>query len=262
MKIISWNVNGVRAVERKGELENILSTPNLDFLFIQEIKSKPENLSEIEEKYSKDWIISWHSAEKPGYAGTGIFIRRTENFQNLVIKTGMDNFSDTEGRIIQADFSQENINYSLLGVYFPNGGKSPLAWQEKLVFYDLFLDYVNLLRSSGKVVIWTGDINCAHNEIDLSHPKRNMKSIGFLPEERAWISKVIKNNWCDVWREKFPTKIETYSWWSFISGARERNVGWRIDYFFIDTKMLPQVKTISYLGKQFGSDHCPVLLEI
>ena len=124
-----------------------------------------------------------------------------------------------------------------------------------------FLKYINKLRKSGRLIIWAGDVNCAHEEIDLARPKSNMKSIGFLPEERDWVSKVIKNDWIDVFRHLNPEKV-VYSWWHLLSKSRERNVGWRIDYFFIDNKIMKDVTDITYINEQMGSDHCPVKLEI
>ncbi|MDH3324657.1 MAG: exodeoxyribonuclease III, partial [Candidatus Peregrinibacteria bacterium] len=152
-------------------------------------------------------------------------------------------------------------NKIIFSVYFPNGGKSDQAWQDKLKFYEDFLKHTNELRKNGKKVIWAGDVNCAHEAIDLARPKDNEGKIGFHPEERKRITNFIKNDWIDIFREKHPEKI-VYSWWHVITRARERNVGWRIDYFFCDKNFLNKVKNIEYLTNQMGSDHCPVLLEI
>jgi exodeoxyribonuclease-3 len=261
MKIISWNVNGIRAIEKKGDLEKLLETYNPDVLLIQEIKAKEDQLSAIMKKYD-GYEQFYNSAEKPGYAGTAIWVKKEFTPGRLpgAIKfsSSMTDFSDTEGRIARVSFGE----YEILGIYFPNGGKSPEAWDGKLVFYEKFLSFVNQLRASEKTVIWAGDVNCAHEEIDLARPKDNLTSIGFLPEERAWITKVIKNKWVDVFRKKNPDKTDVYSWWHVITRARARNVGWRIDYFFVDEKEFSNVKNIEYLNDQMGSDHCPVLLEI
>ena len=260
MKIASWNVNGIRAVERKNELEIFLANHNPDILFIQEIKAQKEKLSQTL-THHPEYIQFYHSAQKPGYAGTGVWIKKssltTSQETPLYFWTGMPDFNDNEGRISRIDYHE----YTLLGIYFPNGGKSTEAWEEKLIFYEKFLTYINELRKEGKKVIWCGDINAAHEAIDLARPKENEKSIGFLPEERAWINKVIKNEWIDIFRFKHPNQ-KTYSWWHIITQARKRNVGWRIDYFFIDKKLLPQVENIEYLNHQMGSDHCPLLLKI
>lgn len=267
MKIISWNVNGLRAVERKGELDNLLDAYDPDILLLQEIKAKPEQLSEKLVNHS-DYLQFYHPAERPGYAGTAIWIKKSceeivSNKENPVeFWSGMPDFEDSEGRISRVDFQKGKEAFSVLGIYFPNGGKSPEAWDEKLVFYEKFLDYANQLRSEGRIVIWGGDVNCAHEEIDLARPKDNMKSIGFLPEERAWVSKCIEQGWTDVWRKTNPEVMEVYSWWHVITRSRLRNVGWRIDYFFCDEKFFSKVKNIKYLNDQMGSDHCPVMVEI
>lgn len=262
MKIVSWNVNGIRAVERKKSLHEFLETTDPDVFFLQEIKGKEEQFSKFLTEHP-DYEQFYHSAEKAGYAGTGVWVKKNLEIENLEFHTGMPNWDDNEGRILRVSFTDKKSaeNFELLGVYFPNGGKSPAAWDEKLVFYERFLDFVNQLRADGKTVIWTGDVNCAHNEIDLARPESNRKSIGFLPEERAWISKCVEHNWLDIWRSKFPEKV-VYSWWHVISRARLRNVGWRIDYFFCDAVFFPRIKNIEYLNDQLGSDHCPVMIEI
>jgi exodeoxyribonuclease-3 len=163
----------------------------------------------------------------------------------------------TKEEFSRVDFQE----WSVLGIYFPNGGKSPEAWEGKLVFYDHFLEYVNSLRNEGRKVVWAGDVNCAHEEIDIARPKENEGSIGFLPEERAWVTKVIENGWDDVFRKMHPDSV-VYSWWHVISRARDRNIGWRIDYVFLDSLLFPKVTNIQYLTDQMGSDHCPVMLQI
>ena len=255
MRLISWNVNGIRAVDRKGHLTPFLEEYDPSILLIQETKASPDKLSGSLINHS-DYSQFYHSADKAGYSGTSIWIKKYV-FPEVDFSTGMPDFDDTEGRIAKITFD----NYSIFSVYFPNGGKSPEAWQNKLVFYEKFLDYVNSLRDNGEDVIWAGDVNCAHEEIDLARPKENQDSIGFLPEERAWVSKVINNSWVDVFRQTFPTKV-CYSWWHYLSKSRERNVGWRIDYFFVDELFYSKVKGIDYLNSQMGSDHCPVLMEI
>ncbi len=252
MKIISWNVNGIRAVERKGDLEAFFKNHNPDVFLIQETKCKEEQVQSLIEKYA-DYQQFYHSAEKPGYAGTAIWVRG----MNPEFSSGMPDFEDTEGRIARVDIE----NTTILGVYFPNGGKSPEAWDGKLVFYEKFLNSVNALRKEGRQVIFTGDVNCAHEAIDLARPEDNDGKIGFHPRERAWLSKWIEDGWIDVWRTKNPDTRDVYSWWHVITRARTRNVGWRIDYFFVDEKILPRVKKNEYLNDQMGSDHCPVLLE-
>jgi exodeoxyribonuclease-3 len=175
---------------------------------------------------------------------------------------------DDEGRLIGAKFE----NFTLINCYFPNAGRGLDRLKYKLDFYESFLKFILRLRRAGEHVIFCGDINTAHNEIDLAHPKENEENTGFLPVERAWISKVIKNNFIDVWRYFNPNKINAYTYWDIKSRARDRNVGWRLDYFFADKKMLlgspkrseggPKIKNTGMLTDYRGSDHCPIWLEI
>ena len=255
MKIISWNVNGIRAVERKGELDTLIKKEAPDILMLQETKASQNQLSKKLTEHP-DYLQFYHSAEKKGYSGTSIWVRRN-HAEPATYNIGMTGFKDIEGRVSRLDLGK----YTYFGVYFPNGGKSEEAWHGKLVFYEKFLKHINKLRKAGRIIIWAGDVNCAHEEIDLARPKSNMKSIGFLPEERTWISKVIDNGWVDIFRHQNPDKV-VYSWWHLVSKSRERNVGWRIDYFFIDNNIAKDVTDITYINEQMGSDHCPVKLEI
>ncbi|NCO05310.1 MAG: exodeoxyribonuclease III [Candidatus Magasanikbacteria bacterium] len=256
LKLISWNVNGIRAVERKEELQKFIEKHNPDVLFIQETKSREEQVQTIIEKYS-EYDQHYYDAEtKKGYAGTAVWIKKSLGHEYIVSR-GMDTTHAKEGRLIQVECD----GYALIGVYFPNGGKSPAAWEDKLMYYKDFHTHINILRKQHKKVIWCGDVNTAHNEIDLARPKDNEGEIGFHPKERAWIDGCIKDNWIDIFREKYPEKV-MYSWWHLITRARERNVGWRIDYFFVDKPLVKQVKDIYYDNDQMGSDHCPIILEI
>lgn len=259
MKIISWNVNGIRAVERKKELDAFLKNHRPDIVCFQEIKGSPDKFSAFLTQ-NPDYQSFFHPAQKAGYAGTSIWIRRdfSQSLTDVVFETGMPDFIDDEGRIATLRFQKAGKKYSVLGVYFPNGGKSPEAWQGKLIFYKKFLAHINQLRSQGQEVLWGGDINCAHEEIDLARPKDNINSIGFLPEERAWVSQCIAENWVDIFRKSFPEKKDIYSWWHLLTKSRARNVGWRIDYWFCDSQNFPHIKSIEYLSAQMGSDHCPV----
>ncbi len=255
MRVSSWNVNGIRAVERKGALAEFLQTYRPEVCFWQETKAQPEQLEFLAEKYA-DYHQWWHSAEKKGYSGVGVWVRKDWGEPAQVVN-GLPMVADPEGRMIRCDVG----DYSLLGGYFPNGGKSDAAWEGKLQFYGQFLQYVNELRKAGRQVIWCGDVNAAHEEVDLARPKENQKSIGFLPQERAWVSQCITEGWADVWRRREGDRV-VYSWWHVMTRARERNVGWRIDYMFVDEGLLGQVVDMQYLTEQMGSDHCPVLLEL
>ncbi len=255
MKIISWNVNGIRAVERKNEIQKLIQTQNPDILFLQETKANADQLSQYltENDTYKQY---YHSAQKKGYSGVSIWLKQTTWTKHQIL-TGMPDWDDNEGRIIGIS-NKKNI---IFGVYFPNGGKSKQAWQEKLLFYKNFLQYSNQLRNQGKNVIWCGDFNVAHNEIDLARPKENEKSIGFLPEERSWMDQVLQSNWIDTFRYFNPDQA-SYTWWSMQTRARERNIGWRIDYFLVDKAIIKKVTKIEHLTSQMGSDHCPICLEL
>lgn len=167
-----------------------------------------------------------------------------------------------EGRVIHLILEKENQVYDLFGIYFPNGGKSPDAWTGKLVFYERFLERINELRAMGHIVLWSGDVNIAHQAIDLSNPAANEGKVGFHPDERAMLDRFVENSWEDIWRKKFPDAAEVYSWWSPITKARERNIGWRIDSIWGDEKLQKITKNIEYLHTQMGSDHCPMQIEI
>ncbi len=280
MKIITWNVNGLRAVERKGELKKLLKKERPEILLLQEIKGKREQFSKWLTE-NKEYQQFYHSAEKPGYAGTGIWVEKNfyESLKEVEFKITVPKAPNMdEGRVAHLVFKtsvqrsdlrksakvrplQSEI-YDVLSIYFPNGGKSEKAWKEKLVFFDKVLDYMNKLRKQGHRVIVGGDMNVAHTELDLKRAKENDGHIGFHPDERAWVDKVIANKWLDVWRQKNPGVIDVYSWWNVYTRARDRNVGWRIDYFFTDQKTFQKVKKIKYLTKQLGSDHCPLMMEI
>ena len=257
MKLITWNVNGIRAVERKQEIQTLINQEAPDILFLQETKAQKEQLSSYLVN-NINYHQEYYSAEKKGYSGVSVWLKKSfiqkKKYQFLV---GMPNWNDTEGRIIS--FHIENIFF--LGAYFPNGGKSPEAWEGKIKFYYSFLKYINELRSSGHHVIFCGDLNVAHQEKDLARPKENEGKIGFRKEERAWVDELIKNGWVDIFRNLYPDKI-SYTWWDMPTRARERNVGWRIDYFFIDKSLSKNVLDNYHLNSQMGSDHCPVVLKM
>ena len=250
MIISSWNVNGLRAVARKGALKEWIDKQNADVLCMQETKASAEQLSFLDDEYP-DYEKEYHAGEKAGYAGVATWTRNLDTTTTRGLEAG-----DPEGRIIRTDFD----DWSLLNIYFPNGGKSTEAWEYKLVFYDLILDYMNELRSTGRRVIMVGDLNVAHREIDIARPKENDGKIGFHPKERAWVDRVLEAGWVDVFRSKHPDAI-VYSYWHLISRARERNVGWRIDSFFMNARDLDRVTRVEYDNDQMGSDHCPITLE-
>jgi len=252
MKLISWNINGIRAGERKGIFDWVLDY-SPEIICFQETKAQTNQLSN-KILNLKGYHSYWHSAKRKGYSGVATYTK--EEPLNVITKLDIPEF-DKEGRIIITEFQK----FILCNVYFPNGKKDKIRLKYKMDFYDMFLNFIDNLREKGKKVIFCGDVNTAHQEIDLARPKENSKTSGFLPKERAWIDQVVKNGYLDTLRE-FNTEPEFYSWWDFKTRARERNVGWRIDYFFIEQSLRKNLKDAFILPDIMGSDHCPVGIEI
>jgi exodeoxyribonuclease III len=254
MKIISWNVNGLRAIVRKGNWDWLL-IDQPDIFCFQETKCTVDQLPP-EIAAPKGYHAFFDSPkEKKGYSGVAIYSKIKPEKVEFVL--GLPHL-DIEGRLIAAYFK----DFVLLTVYFPNGGGGPERLKYKLDFYDEFLKFIEKLRKAGKSIIFCGDINTAHEEIDLARPKENEENTGFLPEERAWLDEVVNAGYVDVYRHFNPTKTGAYTYWDMKTAARERNVGWRIDYFFVSPDLLPRIKKAEILSQVFGSDHCPILLEI
>ncbi len=251
-RIISWNVAGMRACIKKG-LWEFMKKDRADIYCLQEVKAKIDQIPHSIDEPT-DYNFYLNSAQKAGYSGVGIY---TKLEPKTVILGDRDNDWDDEGRVIITKFDE----FTLLNVYFPNGKRDKGRLQYKMDFYDYFLKYINNLRNSGEKVIFCGDVNTAHTEIDLTHPKNNQKTSGFLEIERKWIDKLIDNNWIDTFRE-LNKEPENYTWWDQISRARDRNVGWRIDYFFIDKSLRKNLIDAFILSDVYGSDHCPVGIEI
>jgi len=255
MKIVSWNVNGLRALKKGGYWEDFLKKLPADIYCLQETKARPEQL---DDSFNIDGYKSFfnYPEHKKGYAGVALYIKSDLGDFDILRDFGPQDFY-SQGRLIGADFG----DWALLNVYFPNGGMGPEALAYKLEFYDHFLEFLLELKESGKSIIVTGDFNVAHEEIDLARPKENEGSVGFLPEERAWFDELLANGFVDIWREMNPEKQE-YTWWSMRTRARERDVGWRIDYFVISAELLPKVKSVEHHQDILGSDHCPISLDI
>lgn len=253
IKIISWNVAGIRAGIRKG-LWKKMKDMGGDIYCFQEAKAYSDQI-ERDSGIEKDYIEYWNSAEKAGYSGVTTF-SKLEAKKTIV--GDRDNDWDGEGRVLINKFDK----FTLLNVYFPNGKKDKGRLKYKMDFYEYFLKYINELRKKGEKIIFCGDVNTAHKEIDLARPKENRMISGFLDIERAWIDKVIKNGYMDSFRKFYPNEKDKYSWWSQRSGARVRNVGWRIDYFFVDKSLEKNLKSAFILPEVEGSDHCPVGIEI
>ena len=264
MKVITWNVNGIRAIERKSELQNLVADQQPDVLMLQETKASVDQLSEFLRE-NAEYTQFYSSAEKKGYSGTAIWLKKDcmDNLDKVEFKTAVPNAPNAdEGRICHLSFERDGQHWDMFSIYFPNGGKSDQAWEDKLVFYDRVHDHMNDLRAQGHRVLVGGDMNVAHTEIDIARPKANNGKIGFHPRERAWMDRLIDDNWLDVWRHLNPGVTDVYSWWHVFTKGRERNVGWRIDYFLLDSNSLDQVRDVCYLHDQMGSDHCPMLIAI
>lgn len=252
MKIYSWNVNGLRAVAKK-DFFTWIDAEKPDILCIQETKLQEaqldETLKEIPGYYS-----DFSFAEKKGYSGVGTYSKLKP--LNVYHGIGAPNF-DSEGRIVIFEYEE----FMLLNIYFPNGQMNEDRLNYKLEFYDGILDYCNARVSEGKKLIICGDYNTAHTEKDIKNAKANEKTSGFLPIEREWLDKFISNGYTDTYRHFNPEKIE-YSWWSYMFKARERNTGWRIDYHFVSNNLLDHVKSTEILTSVYGSDHCPIMIEL
>lgn len=253
MKIISWNVNGLRAIHKKEAFKPFLALKP-DIFGFQEIKAEAEQLPE--EVRNPDGYYSYFESSKTrkGYSGVALYskIEPNEVFYDLGVPE-----LDQEGRLIGAEFD----DFYLYNVYFPNGGGGEERLKYKLDFYDAFLEFVEEKRKE-KPVIFMGDVNTAHEEIDLARPKENETNTGFLPEERAWIDEVVRHGYVDTFRHHFPTKKDMYSYWDMKTRARDRNVGWRIDYVFTSSELLPRIKKAAIHSDIIGSDHAPVSIEL
>jgi exodeoxyribonuclease-3 len=253
LKLISWNINGIRAALKKGFLE-WFEAASPDILGLQEIKAKrtqlPLPVAKLENYYSY-----WNSAEKKGYSGVAVFSKLKP--KAITRKLGEERF-DAEGRILGLKFP----DFILYNVYFPNGQRNQERLAYKMAFYEKFLEKMDSLLAKNNKIIVCGDFNTAHKEIDLARPKQNQKRSGFLPEEREWIDKLISHGFIDIFREYHPEEAEHYTYWDQRTRARERNVGWRVDYFFVSENIRSQVQKANILNTVMGSDHCPIEISL
>jgi exodeoxyribonuclease-3 len=250
MKIITWNVNGIRALLGKNALEWAFAQEP-DALCLQEVKARPEQLTDDQHKMLKLPFV-WNAAQKPGYSGVVTFYKK----QPVEIVTGMgDDSFDSEGRVIQTVES----GCRLFNIYFPNGQRGQERVEYKLAFYAHLLELCNKLHKQGENIIITGDFNTAHMPIDLKNPKQNEKTSGFMTEEREWVQKFLDHGFVDAYRRLYPGKVE-YTWWTYRLNARQRGIGWRLDYFLVSEKLMPRVKDVIVHAEVMGSDHCPVEL--
>ena len=251
-RLVSWNVNGLRAAAKKGLLDYI-KADQPDMLCLQEIKATEDQLSSTI-RHPKGYYSYFVPAERRGYSGVALYTK--EEPISIERGLGIPRF-DSEGRTVIAEYP----GFALFNIYFPNGKASSERLAYKMDFYESCLEVMNSYVREGKQVVLCGDVNTAHRPIDLARPKENEKISGFLPEERAWIDRLIESGFTDTFRHFHP-EPDRYSWWSMRSGARERNVGWRIDYFFVSNGLLPQVQGADILDGIWGSDHCPIVLEL
>ncbi len=252
LRLASWNVNGIRSISKKGFFEWLAET-RPDILGIQESKIDQAQLTEplIAPPGYKSY---WSHASKKGYSGVTLYVREKPK----VIKEGfgIERF-DLEGRTLVADYD----DFVLYNIYFPNGKASEERLQYKMDFYEAFLEHARDQKKKGRKIIVCGDFNTAHKEIDLARPKDNTKISGFLPQERDWLDRFSQEGFIDTFRT-FNNEPHNYTWWHMRTAARERNVGWRIDYFFADSNLSKYIKGASIESKIMGSDHCPITIDL
>ncbi|MHC4598257.1 MAG: exodeoxyribonuclease III [Planctomycetota bacterium] len=253
LTLLSWNVNGLRAVERKG-FSTWLSEMSPDVLGLQETKAHPDQLSEALTA-PEGYHAVFSAAEKKGYSGTAVYSReKPSKVERILGKKAFDG----EGRVILAEFPL----FTLVNVYVPNGRYDLSRVSYKLEFSDRLLEVCEKRRRRGEALILCGDFNTAHREIDLARPRENRKNTGFLPEECAWLDKFTGLGYVDTFRHFHPEKTGAYSWWDYRTRARPKNVGWRLDYFFITPDLLTRLRSGFILADVMGSDHCPVGIEL
>lgn len=268
MHIISWNVNGLRANVKKGGFDWFVNE-SPDIFCLQETKAHPEQLEEGIRNPAGYFSYFDHSKGRKGYSGVAVYSKAKPD--KVEYGLGAEEL-DQEGRFLALFFEDisafgikktaEVSKFVLLTTYFPNGGGGPDRLSFKLRYYDEYLKYINKLKKNGYEIIFCGDVNTAHTEIDLARPKENEENTGFLPVERAWIDKVVDAGYTDVFRHFHPDEAGKYTWWDMKTFARDRNVGWRLDYFFATAGILKLVTKAKILDEIMGSDHCPIEIDI
>lgn len=250
MKIITWNVNGIRAALGKNALDWAFEQ-NPDALCLQEVKAREDQLSEDQCDALKLPFV-WNAAERPGYSGVTTFYKSMPD--EIVMGMDAPRF-DVEGRVVQTRWA----GLRLFNIYFPNGQRGLERVEYKLEFYAHLLELCKLLHDRGEAIIITGDFNTSHMPIDLKNAKANEKTSGFLPEEREWVQTFLDNGFVDVFRRLYPDKVQ-YTWWTYRLNARARGIGWRLDYYLVSEALVPRVKDVIIHDEVMGSDHCPVEL--
>lgn len=252
MNIISYNVNGIRAAERKG-LSDWLQNEEPDVFCLQELKANQDQI-DLSVFENLGYHIYWHSAEKKGYSGVGIFTKIKP--RNVEIGCGMPEY-DREGRVIRADFN----DFSIISTYMPSGSSGDPRQDFKMKWLADFRNYIQELKQSYPNLLICGDYNICHQPIDIHDPVRNKNSSGFLPEEREWMTEFLKDGFIDTFRH-LNKEPDQYSWWSYRSAARERNKGWRIDYHMLSENLIDRLRSADILQDVKHSDHCPVKIEL
>lgn len=250
MKIITWNVNGLRAALAKDSLKWAWQQQP-DVLCLQEIKVRPDQLKDGQRDFAGYEVI-WNPAEKPGYSGVATFLRGPCLEHRIGLSVPL---FDVEGRLI----ATLHPGFRLFNVYFPSGQRGRERVEYKLDFYAHLLAICDELHARGESLMVTGDFNTAHMPIDLKNPRQNQRTSGFLPEERAWVQKFLDHGFVDAYRHLYPERVQ-YTWWTYRATARERRVGWRLDYFLVSQALLPRIRDVIIHEDVFGSDHCPVEL--
>jgi exodeoxyribonuclease-3 len=254
LRLYSWNVNGLRAVHRKGVFLEWLARTQPDILCLQETKCRPDQLDEALLN-PPGYVTYWAAAERGGYSGVALYTRLAP--RSVQVGMGITEY-DGEGRTLIADFG----GFVLINAYFPNGGRDHSRVPFKMRYKADFLDYAERLRQQGRSVIFCGDVNTAHREIDLARPRQNRNTTGFMPIEREWLDRVIEHGYLDTFRALYPDTVGAYTWWAQVTFSREKNVGWRLDYFFVSPDLWPHVTDAAIHPDVFGSDHCPVSLSL
>ncbi|MFH1880763.1 MAG: exodeoxyribonuclease III [Bacillota bacterium] len=249
MKLISWNVNGLRACMNKGFPE-YFHEKDADFFCIQETKLQPDQIDFNPEGYD----VFLNSAEKKGYSGTAVFTKRKP--LRVVYGIGIGEH-DREGRVITLEYD----GFHLVNVYTPNSQRELLRLDYRMTWEDAFADYLQSLDEKKPVVV-CGDLNVAHREIDIKNPKTNVNNAGFTPQEREKMTALLSRGFTDTFRHLHPDAVDRYTWWSYMMKARDRNVGWRIDYFLVSARLAPKILSADIEDRIMGSDHCPVTLEL
>lgn len=255
LRISCWNVNGLRATLRTGDFQAWLARSGPDIAGFQEVKAAP---GQVDESAWRDlgYASWWHTAERPGYSGALLLSKVTPEAVRLGL--GIEEF-DREGRVIEADFP----GFTLLTAYFPNGGKKTADRVDfKLAFYAALLEHVERIRAGGRGVVFMGDLNTARTEMDVARADEAAKGTGFLPQERAWVERLVDAGYVDTFRALHPDARDAYTYWDAWRDRRARNVGWRIDYVFVSAGLFPRVRSAFIEANVMGSDHCPVGIEL